>query len=226
MHYYATIKPAGRFFIKEISSGQDLMETIVKELNEKELARKHAIGRAAAKLFDEKGYLETSLKDISVEAKLSKGGIYYYFSNKHEILNFILDSYMDHLLEGLEEELKPIDNASSKIQFIMHRHLMLYNNKVPEAKAILLDAHNLPSEYFAAIAVKQKKYAQILADVLSEYFDGKMPMVKLKAVSYILFGMCNSIMHWHDPDGPIKLDELSDICFTIFSKGAIHYKSE
>jgi|SRR3990172_1542678 len=202
------------------------MKTIVKELNEKELVRKNAIGRSGAKLFDEKGYLETTLKDISVEVKLSKGCIYYYFSNKHEILYFILDSYMDHLLEGLEEELKHIDDVSSKIQFIMHRHLMLYNNKVPEAKAILLDAHNLPSEYFKAIAVKQKKYAQILADVLSEYFDGKMTMVKLKAICYILFGMCNSIMHWHNPDGPIKLDELSDICFNIFSKGTTHYKSE
>lgn len=197
-----------------------------RELNEKEIDRRQVIGKAAAKLFNEKGYLETSLRDISVEAKLSKGCIYYYFSNKHEILYFILDFYMDHLLEGLEDELENMEDPSSKIKFIMHRHLMLYNNKVPEAKAILLDAHNLPSEYFRKIAEKQKKYAQILADVLSEYFDGRMPITKFKAISYVLFGMYNSIMHWHNPDGPIKLEELSDICFTIFSKGATHYKSE
>lgn len=196
------------------------------ELNEKELVKKHAIGQAAAKLFLDKGYLETSLKDISTACNLSKGCIYYYFSNKHEILYFILDTYMDHLLEGLENELNNIHDPQSKIRFIMHRHLMLYNNKVPEAKAILFDAHNLPPKYYKAIADKQKKYAQVLADVLSEFFDGKKPMIKLKATSYILFGMCNSIMHWHNPDGPIKLDELSDMCFNIFLGGVQYYKND
>ena len=105
----------------------------------------------------------------------------------------------------------------------MSRHLALYNNKVPEAKAILIDAHNLPSEYYRVIAKKQKVYAQVLADVMSGYFNGKKPMVTLKAISYILFGMCNSIMHWHNPDGPIKLEELSDICFTIFLNGVNSY---
>ncbi len=202
------------------------MEKNERETRDKENERKSAIGRAAAVLFHRKGYLETSLQDISNEAGLSKGCIYYYFSSKHEILYFILDSYMDHLSEGLEEELKRIPDSSSKIRFIMLRHLGLYNNRVPEAKAILHDAHNLPAEYFNAIASKQKKYAQMLADVLSEYFEGSMPMDRSKAISYILFGMCNSIMHWHNPEGPIKLDELSRVCHEIFMNGINCYKPD
>jgi AcrR family transcriptional regulator len=202
-------------------TGKIEKEAIVKEGNGKEWAKKAAIGRAAAILFEKKGYLETSLKDISEAVKLSKGCIYYYFSNKHEILYFILDVYMDHLLEGLEDELRKKHDIYSKIQFIMHRHLSLYNNKIPEAKAILTDAHNLPHEYYRSIALKQKKYSQLLADVLSDYFDGEIQTNKAKAISYIVFGMCNSIMHWHDPEGPITLEELSEICFSLFT-GGIH----
>jgi len=202
------------------------MKTNTAELNDKEVQRKYEIGRAAAVLFHEKGYLETSLKDISEKANLSKGCIYYYFSNKHEILYFILDTYMNHLMDGLENEIKDIKDPCLKMRYIMSRHLALYNNKVPEAKAILIDAHNLPSEYYRVIAKKQKVYAQVLADVMSGYFNGRKPMVTLKAISYILFGMCNSIMHWHNPDGPIKLEELSDICFTIFLNGVNSYKRE
>lgn len=201
------------------------METSVKEGNKKEWVKKAAIGRAAATLFEKKGYLETSLKDISAAAKLSKGCIYYYFSSKHEILYFILDVYMDHLLEGLEDELRRKPDIYSKIQFIMHRHLSLYNNKIPEAKAILTDAHNLPYEYYKSIALKQKKYSQVLADVLSDYFDGEMQMDKAKAISYVVFGMCNSIMHWHDPEGPITLEELSEICFRLFTGGIRQLKT-
>jgi AcrR family transcriptional regulator len=183
-----------------------------------------AIGKAAAKLFDEKGYLETSLKDISTAAKLSKGGIYHYFSNKHEILYFILDNYMGLLLGGLEEELRRMADNSSKIQFIMFRHLKLYNRKVPEAKALLIEAHNLPSKYFKAIAEKEKKYAQILIDVLSDFFNGRMERDKLKAISFTLFGMFNSIMYWYNPRGPITLEELSKIVYDIFLKGVSCYK--
>jgi len=202
------------------------MKITAREENKKEWAKKAAIGKAAATLFDKKGYLETSLKDISEAAKLSKGCIYYYFSSKHEILYYILDAYMDHLLEGLESELVGKQDVYSKIQYIMCRHLSLYNNKIPEAKAILIDAHNLPYEYYRSIAMKQKKYSQILSDVLFEYFDGKMQMSKVKSISYILFGMCNSIMHWHDPEGPITLEELSGICFTLFTGGTRQLKAD
>jgi AcrR family transcriptional regulator len=192
-------------------------------LNDKELLRKHAIGRAAAKLFDKKGYLETSLKDISDEAALSKGAIYYYFSSKHEILFFILDTYMDSLLHGLKEELRSVPRGMARVEHITRRHLSLYNNRVPEAKALLLDASNLPAKDFGVIAAKQKRYAAILVEALGDYFGGSMPKVYLKAIAYILFGMCNSVMHWHDPEGPIKLDELTDMCLNIFLRGTAHY---
>jgi len=105
-----------------------------KKINEKELNKMCAIGRAASKLFNKKGYLETSLKDISTSIKLSKGGIYHYFSSKHEILYFILGNYMDLLHGGLEDELKAIDDPSKKIRYIMLRHLRLFNKKAPQAE--------------------------------------------------------------------------------------------
>jgi TetR/AcrR family transcriptional regulator, cholesterol catabolism regulator len=197
----------------------------MKQFNEKELNKMCVIGKAASRLFDEKGYLETSLKDISTAAKLSKGGIYHYFSNKHEILYFILDNYMDLLLGGLEEELKEMTDNSSKIQFIMFRHLKLYNRNVPEAKALLIEAHNLPSKYFKAIAEKERKYAQILIDILSDYFDGSMQIDKLKAISFTLFGMFSSIMYWYNPEGPVTLEELSKIVYDIFLKGVSCYRT-
>ena len=202
------------------------MKKWVKQLNGKEFNKMCVIGRAASKLFDENGYLETSLKDISVAAKMSKGGIYHYFSNKHEILYFVLDNYMDLLLGGLEEELKEIGDNASKIQFIMFRHLKLYNKNVPEAKALLIEAHNLPSKYFKAIAEKQKKYAQISIDVLADLFQGRMQKDKLKAISYTLFGMCNSIMYWYNPQGPVTLEELSQVVCDIFLNGVSCYKMD
>jgi len=106
----------------------------------------------------------------------------------------------------------------------MFRHLKLYNRNVPEAKALLIEAHNLPSKYFKAIAEKERKYAQILIDLLSNYFDGSVQIDKLKAISFTLFGMFNSIMYWYDPQGPVTLEELSQIVYDIFMKGVGFYR--
>ena len=53
------------------------MEKYPKQLTQKELGKMTSIAKAAAKLFHENGYLETSMDDISIAAKLSKGGIYH-----------------------------------------------------------------------------------------------------------------------------------------------------
>ncbi len=201
------------------------MENSSKKFTEKELSKVTLIVKAAATLFDKNGYIETSLKDISIAAGLSKGGIYHYFSNKHEILYYILDNYMDLLMFGLEEELKMIPDIPSKIQLIMFRHFKHYNRQVPEARALLNHAHNLPVEYYREVANKQKKYGRILTDVLSGLFNGKMDTHKLKAFTYIMFGMCNSIMYWYNSEGPVKLEELSQICYNIFMDGATSYIS-
>jgi hypothetical protein len=47
---------------------------------------------------------------------------------------------------------------------------------------------------------------------------------KLKAISYTLFGMSNSIMYWYDPKGPVTLEELSQIVYDIFMKGISYYR--
>jgi AcrR family transcriptional regulator len=79
------------------------MDIKQKQLDQKRWGKAVSIGRATTKLFNEKGYLETSMDDIAMAANLSKGGIYHYFFSKHEILYFISTNYMDLLLQDLEQ---------------------------------------------------------------------------------------------------------------------------
>ena len=51
--------------------------------NPEEMKRKILV--SAAKNFAKKGYAGTSLKDIALTAKISKGGLYHHFSNKEDL---------------------------------------------------------------------------------------------------------------------------------------------
>jgi AcrR family transcriptional regulator len=108
-------KPNSRFFILDAFSNV-IMEKYLKQLTQKELGKMNSIAKAAAKLFNEKGYLETSMDDISTAAKLSKGGIYHYFSSKNEILYFISTHFMGLLLKDLEQALDKVkDNFEIRV---------------------------------------------------------------------------------------------------------------
>jgi AcrR family transcriptional regulator len=182
------------------------------------------IGKVAAKLFNEKGYLETSLKEISAAARLSKGGIYHYFSSKNEILYFILSNYMDITLEGLEQKLSEIEGAFPKIKFIVSRHIDLYVRYLAESKILLHEAHCLPKKHYKIIAGKEKKYYQIVARVLSDFFENRIPKHELTALTFSLFGMCNWIYSWYNPKGPITPQKLSEIIYVSFYKGISSYQ--
>lgn len=196
-----------------------LTENSSKKFSEKELKKVAVVVRAAAKLFDRNGYIETSLKDISTEAGLSKGGIYHYFSSKNDILYYIVDNYMDLLLGNVEEEIRQIPDPEQKIRYLMDRHLRHYNSQVPEARALLYHSRALPPEELRCVVQKQKKYADILTGILTQMAGENSDINKLKAASYFIFGMYNSIMHWHDPDGPISLDDISELCYNLFMDG-------
>ncbi|WP_303134079.1 TetR family transcriptional regulator [uncultured Dialister sp.] len=76
------------------------------------LDKKERIGRAAARLFKEKGYTGTSLRDISREAKVNVSSISYYFGTKEAL-------YRELFPEG-EKDKEPdtkeqIENAAIRL---------------------------------------------------------------------------------------------------------------
>jgi AcrR family transcriptional regulator len=202
------------------------MERYLKQLTQKELSKMAHIAKAAAKLFDEEGYLETSMDDISAAAKLSKGGIYHYFSSKNEILYFISTHFMDLLLKNLEQELKGIEDNFEKIQFIISRHIGFYTKNIAEAKTTLHEGHLLPPEYFKIIAEQERQYHQIVNKVLSDFFGRQISNDQLKVLTFILFGTCNGIYYWYDPKGSMTPEELSKMISDILCKGLLGFEAK
>lgn len=68
-----------------------------------------SILEASIRLFNEQGYTETTMKDISQETGISYGSIYHLFDSKQEILREIYRRYINvpsDLLENVAEKVK------------------------------------------------------------------------------------------------------------------------
>ena len=200
------------------------MEKRWEHLDEKGWKKAKAISKAAARLFNNRGYLESSMDDISAAAKMSKGGVYHYFSSKDEILFFTLSHYLDVILQGLQEALDEIEKGDSKIKFIISRHIALYVQNPSEAKTLLHEARCLPKKYFEVIAEKEREYYQIVSKVLLGFFEGQIPKERLTVITFLLFGMCNWIYSWYHPKGTVTPEELSSIIYDLFTEGVKKYQ--
>jgi TetR/AcrR family transcriptional regulator len=187
-----------------------------KRLSSKRIAN---IAKAGAELFSKKGFAETRMEDIAAATKLSKGGIYHYFSSKTELLNYILDNFMDVVLKDLEAELDRLESGLEKVKRLIFRHVELYPKHMAEAMALFHEVQNLPPKHFRKIVNREREYYRITGDVLSEYFGSTLDKEQITAITFILLGMCNSIYAWYNPKSTITPERLSQTIFEILSSG-------
>jgi len=84
---------------------------------------------SARELFAEKGYLQTTVMDISKKAGLSEAALYEYFQGKEGLLLTIPDLWVSQLLNDLDGQLFGIKGASNKLR----KFLWWYLHKVEES---------------------------------------------------------------------------------------------
>ena len=192
---------------------------------EKAQKKMNKIGKAAANVFNKIGYLQANLDDIAAAVKMSKGGIYHYFSSKDEILFFVLDNYMDLVLEDLENQLQNFQTGQSKIQFIIERHVERYASHQAESKTLLHDSNCLSAKYRKKIIVKEREYLRLVSEAISQCLreNGGVEPTEVTVLAFLLFGMCNWCYNWYDPKGTIDIKALSQIIYSVFMKGMSEY---
>ena len=70
--------------------------------------------RTAARIFAEKSYHSTSMRDISRATEVSLAGLYHYCKSKEELLFLIQDNCFGRVLERLEQRLAEVVGTGSK----------------------------------------------------------------------------------------------------------------
>jgi len=186
-------------------------------LSEKATQKIEQICRTAAKVFSTKGYINATLIDVSLAARLSKGGIYHYFGSKEELLAVILSRHMDRFFLGLKEELERANKPHEKIRaFILH-DIQNYCQNLHESRLLLHDAHNLPQKYYKIVKDKEKEYVRILESIVKSLMRGSPSKSgRVKLVTYCLLGMINWPYRWYNPKGRVPPEELADQIYEIF----------
>ena len=179
--------------------------------------------RTAARIFAEKSYHSTSMRDISRETNVSLAGLYHYCRSKEELLFLIQDNCFGRVLERLEKQLEEVNDPVAKLTIFIENHLSFFAANMAEMKVLSHEAESLRGDLHAHVSTRKDNYTKLARKILQEVQDAsenKEP-VDLTVATYALFGMMNWIYNWYDPQGKLKVHDLAQHLRQLFLGGFV-----
>jgi AcrR family transcriptional regulator len=184
--------------------------------------------RTAARIFAEKSYHSTSMRDISRATGVSLAGLYHYCRSKEELLFLIQDHCFGRVLERFEERIKSINDPFEKLRIFIDNHLSFFAANMAEMKVLSHEAESLAGDLHKHVSTKKEKYARLARRILREMQEQQAAnaRIDLTVATYALFGMMNWIYNWYDPGGKLSVAQLVDNITRLFLAGFLSSSAE
>ena len=171
--------------------------------------------RTAARLFQQRGYDATSMNDVAVALKLSKGGLYHHFQSKDEILFEIMNHAMEITQERVLDPVRGIADPEERLRSLIRRHIeVVLSPRDREITVMLHENHPLPPALRKRINTRKKDYVHFVESLIAEVQKDAQrarpsrAAVSPRAAAFALLGMINWIYQWYKPEGELQANNL------------------
>ena len=172
----------------------------------------------AARVFAERGYHSTTMRDLAAASGMSLAGMYYYVRGKEALLYLVQERYFSRVLEGARGALTGLDDPVERLQAFIRHHVTFFANHMAEMKVLSHEANGLTGDSRRRVNAIKRRYVDLLEGLLKDVVPEERP-VDRSAAAYALFGMMNWIYNWYDPAGEIDPQRLADLIARIFVGG-------
>jgi AcrR family transcriptional regulator len=180
-------------------------------------SRRDQLIRASAKLFREKGYDGTSVRDIAAATGMQSGSWVYHFRTKQDILAAVMEEGLSRAFARIEaiaaQDLVPREKFRALVRTHLENLLGPGQDFIP---VLLYDWRSLEASQRRRVIAPQKRYEQAWADVINELQASGDWALPTRADRLLMFGALNWIAHWYRSRGELSLDQLTDECVRFF----------
>lgn len=183
------------------------------------LRRRNAIIDAAAALFNEHGYHNTSTALIAERVGCAKATVYHYFQKKPEILFEIHDQWIEELLGRVGE--RPANLPLEEfLRGVFTDILSLMESKSDHVRVFFEYYHELPAELRATAIAKRDRYESIVFERIEAGISaGELKARHPRIATFALFGMCNWAYQWYRPHRELGYETVAEELFAIYYDG-------
>lgn len=183
--------------------------------------RREQIVLAAIKLFSQKGFFKTTLKDLAEETGLSHGSIYDYVGCKDDIIYLIHDFLAGMAMESLESICQEIKDPIEKLHRMISAEFRTMSQWANALLLLFRESHVLKKEYLTQMLSKERNHLTKFEEVLQECIDqGMLQQCNIRVASNAIKGMIDSyvLKRW-DLRGYASAEEFEKFILELVFKG-------
>ena len=173
--------------------------------------RRGQLIRESARLFREKGYEATSVRDIAAATGLQSGSWVYHFKTKQDILAAVMEEGLQRALERIEaigrEQLEPRAHFRALLRAHLDTILAPGQDFIP---VLLYEWRSLEAKSRPRVVALQRRYEAVWETVIAQLRRSRDWVQPTRVDRLLMFGALNWMAHWYRPDGPFDVAQLAD----------------
>jgi AcrR family transcriptional regulator len=168
---------------------------------------------SARRLFWEKGYNATSMREIAIAYGCRPANIYNFFSDKEEILFEVLREEMEQIINPIRH-LEEDDGTSpfEQLRFVIESHLKV-TLSYRRSSGLLFDValDSLSPDKRKRIVDFRDTYDRIIRKVIRRGIDtGYFPKLDARLAGFMIASMITRTRIWFHPKKGVSVNELAD----------------
>lgn len=175
----------------------------------------------AGRLFAQRGFKGTSLRDIADEAQITKAALYYHFPNKEAMYDRIVLHGLEILLDSVMNATAREQTATGKVRAFMLTTADYYTRN-RDAWITGSNAFHTTEESDARVKglVLRDQYEKHLRHCIQQGMaSGEFRAVDAAIAGRLLLSSINSMSRWHKVDGPMSAQDVVEQFLDIILSG-------
>lgn len=185
-----------------------------------EKSKKEQVLAAAARLFRDKGYSATSMRDLARAVDLKASSLYNYIPSKAELLKAICFDQAQHFLEGLTTVEQQPGDPASKVEALLRLHIARATQDLTSIMAFNDEWRHLEEPFLSEFIALRRDYEQRFRQIIEEGMQaGIFAPGNSNVMLYTLFSGIRWLHDWYKPGRSLSSTALADEVIGLLLNG-------
>jgi len=176
-----------------------------------------SILKAASHVIARDGFEGASVREVAARAKINLSGIYYYFTNKDELLYALQHHTFSTLHDNLVERLESCVVPEDRLRAVIDNHFEFFVENMDDLKVCVHEMESLSGKYYREVLEVRRRYYRLVKQTVAENLDRRRHDVDL--VTLFMFGSLNWVYTWYKAEKNVDIGRLSDQLMKIYKQG-------
>jgi TetR/AcrR family transcriptional regulator, cholesterol catabolism regulator len=164
----------------------------------------------AGRMFAEKGYHGTSMRDLGKELGLLGSSLYSHIDSKEDLLVEVVDEGARLFLDSAHRAMEVDGTAGERLEALIAGHVDVVLEHQDVVRTYLNEARMLDEDHRSRVVESRDAYEKMFRSVIGDGVDsGEFRAdVDSKIAAIFILSILNALERWYRPDGDLDRDRI------------------